>query len=27
MGQRGLAWAEQEWDWSRVAGRLSEVLG
>jgi phosphatidylinositol alpha-1,6-mannosyltransferase len=27
MGQRGLDWAEQEWDWSRVAGRLSEVLG
>jgi phosphatidylinositol alpha-1,6-mannosyltransferase len=27
MGQRGLAWVEQEWDWSRVAGRLSDVLG
>ena len=26
MGQRGLAWAEQEWDWSRVAGRLRAVL-
>jgi hypothetical protein len=27
MGQRGLAWVQEEWDWSRVAGRLSEVLG
>ena len=27
MGQRGLAWVEQEWDWSRVAGRLDALLG
>jgi phosphatidyl-myo-inositol dimannoside synthase len=27
MGQRGLAWAEQEWDWSRVATRLTGILG
>ena len=26
MGQRGLAWVEQEWDWSRVAGRLDALL-
>jgi phosphatidyl-myo-inositol dimannoside synthase len=26
MGQRGLAWVEQEWDWSRVAGRLNALL-
>jgi phosphatidylinositol alpha-1,6-mannosyltransferase len=26
MGQRGRAWAEQEWDWSRVAARLEAVL-
>jgi phosphatidylinositol alpha-1,6-mannosyltransferase len=26
MGQRGLAWVEQEWDWSRVAGRLHALL-
>ena len=26
MGRRGLAWAEQEWDWSRVAGRLDAIL-
>jgi len=26
IGQRGLAWAEQEWDWSRVAGRLDAIL-
>ncbi len=26
MGQRGQAWAEQEWDWSRVAGRLNALL-
>jgi len=26
MGRHGLAWAEQEWDWSRVAGRLDAVL-
>jgi phosphatidylinositol alpha-1,6-mannosyltransferase len=27
MGQRGQSWAEQEWDWSRVARRLNAVLG
>jgi phosphatidylinositol alpha-1,6-mannosyltransferase len=26
MGQRGLAWVEQEWDWSRVGGRLDAIL-
>ena len=26
MGRRGLAWAEREWDWSRVGGRLSAIL-
>ena len=26
MGQRGQAWTEQEWDWSRVAGRLTAIL-
>jgi phosphatidylinositol alpha-1,6-mannosyltransferase len=26
MGQRGQAWTEQEWDWSRVAGRLQALL-
>ena len=26
MGRRGLAWAEREWDWSRVAGRLDTIL-
>src|SRR6201986_2698911 len=26
MGQRGQAWAEQEWDWSRVAVRLDAIL-
>jgi phosphatidylinositol alpha-1,6-mannosyltransferase len=26
MGRRGLAWAEREWDWSRVAGRLDAIL-
>jgi len=26
MGRRGLAWAEREWDWSRVAGRLGVIL-
>ena len=26
MGRRGQAWAEQEWDWSRVAGRLNALL-
>jgi phosphatidyl-myo-inositol dimannoside synthase len=26
MGRRGLAWAEQEWDWARVAGRLDAIL-
>jgi phosphatidyl-myo-inositol dimannoside synthase len=26
MGQRGQAWAEQEWDWPRVAGRLTALL-
>jgi phosphatidyl-myo-inositol dimannoside synthase len=26
MGRQGLAWVEREWDWSRVAGRLSAVL-
>ncbi|HEX4258206.1 MAG TPA: glycosyltransferase family 4 protein [Streptosporangiaceae bacterium] len=26
MGQRGQAWTEQEWDWSRVAGRLHALL-
>jgi phosphatidylinositol alpha-1,6-mannosyltransferase len=26
MGRRGLAWAEREWDWSRVAGRLYAIL-
>ena len=26
MGQRGLAWVEQEWDWSRVASRLHALL-
>ena len=26
MGQRGQAWTEQEWDWSRVAGRLNALL-
>ena len=26
MGRRGLAWAEQEWDWTRVAGRLDAIL-
>src|ERR1700759_2480746 len=26
MGQRGPAWTEQEWDWSRVAGRLEAIL-
>jgi phosphatidylinositol alpha-1,6-mannosyltransferase len=26
MGRRGLAWAEQEWDWSRVASRLDAIL-
>jgi phosphatidylinositol alpha-1,6-mannosyltransferase len=26
MGCRGLAWVEQEWDWSRVAGRLDAIL-
>jgi phosphatidylinositol alpha-1,6-mannosyltransferase len=26
MGRRGLAWVEQEWDWSRVAGRLDAIL-
>ena len=26
MGRRGLAWAEQEWDWSRVASRLDVIL-
>ena len=26
MGQRGQAWAEQEWDWSRVASRLDAIL-
>jgi hypothetical protein len=26
MGQRGLAWVEQEWDWTRVAGRLDALL-
>jgi phosphatidylinositol alpha-1,6-mannosyltransferase len=26
MGRRGLAWVEQEWDWSRVAGRLDALL-
>jgi phosphatidylinositol alpha-1,6-mannosyltransferase len=27
MGQRGQAWAKQEWDWSRVAARLDALLG
>jgi len=26
MGQRGLDWVRQEWDWSRVADRLERVL-
>ena len=26
MGRRGIAWAEREWDWSRVAGRLDAIL-
>jgi phosphatidylinositol alpha-1,6-mannosyltransferase len=26
MGQRGLAWVEQEWDWSRVGSRLDAIL-
>jgi phosphatidylinositol alpha-1,6-mannosyltransferase len=26
MGERGRAWIEQEWDWPRVAGRLSALL-
>ncbi len=26
MGRRGLAWAEREWDWTRVAGRLDAIL-
>jgi phosphatidyl-myo-inositol dimannoside synthase len=26
MGQRGQAWTEQEWDWSRVASRLQALL-
>ena len=26
MGQRGRAWVEQEWDWTRVAGRLDALL-
>ncbi|MBV9795677.1 MAG: glycosyltransferase family 4 protein [Actinobacteria bacterium] len=26
MGQRGLDWVEQEWDWSRVASRLHALL-
>jgi phosphatidylinositol alpha-1,6-mannosyltransferase len=26
MGRRGLAWAEREWDWSCVGGRLSAIL-
>ena len=26
MGRRGLAWAEQEWDWTRVAARLDAIL-
>ena len=26
MGRQGLAWVEREWDWSRVAGRLSAIL-
>ena len=26
MGRRGLAWAEQEWDWTRVARRLDAIL-
>ena len=26
MGQRGQAWTEREWDWSRVAGRLQAAL-
>jgi phosphatidylinositol alpha-1,6-mannosyltransferase len=26
MGQRGQAWTEQEWDWSRVASRLDAIL-
>ena len=23
----GLAWVQEEWDWSKVAGRLGKVLG
>ena len=26
MGQRGQAWTEQEWDWSRVASRLHALV-
>jgi phosphatidylinositol alpha-1,6-mannosyltransferase len=26
MGEKGLAWVQQEWRWDLVAGRLEQVL-
>ena len=27
MGEKGLAWVQQEWRWDLVAGRLEQILG
>jgi hypothetical protein len=27
MGEKGLAWVDQEWRWDLVARRLQEILG